>query len=80
MRALQTLNAYSGDYGICLARKFIEDKTNERPEAREVPKLIDLNATVVTADAMNCQKEPKSYNWEKFNEMLKINPLNCPKI
>lgn len=57
VRALQTLNVYSGDYGICLAQKFIEEKTNEIPAAQEVLKLIDLDATVVTADAMNCQKE-----------------------
>lgn len=57
VRALQTLNVYSGDYGICLAQEFIEEKTNEIPAAQNLLKLMDLRGTVVTADAMNCQKD-----------------------
>lgn len=57
VRALQTLNVYSSDYGICLAQKFIEEKTDEIPAAQELLKLMDLKGSVVTADAMNCQKE-----------------------
>lgn len=57
IRALQTLNVYSNDYGICLAQKFIEEKTNEIPAAQEILRLMELRDTIVTADAMNCQKE-----------------------
>lgn len=57
VRALQTLNVYSNDYGICLAQKFIEEKTNEIPAAQEILRLMDLKDMIVTADAMNCQKE-----------------------
>lgn len=57
IRALQTLNVYSNDYGICLAQKFIEEKTNEIPAAQEILSLMNLKDTIVTADAMNCQKE-----------------------
>lgn len=57
VKALQTLNVYSGDYGICLGQRFIEEKTNEIPAAQEVLRLMDLNDTIVTADAMNCQKD-----------------------
>lgn len=60
VKALQTLNVYSGDYGICLGQKFIEEKTNEIPAAQELLKLMDLRNTIVTADAMNCQKETAS--------------------
>lgn len=56
VKALQTLNVYSGDYGICLGQKFIEEKTNEIPAAQEILRLMDLHGTIVTADAMNCQK------------------------
>ena len=62
MRALQTLNVYSNDYGICLAQKFIEEKTNEIPAAQELLRLMDLRDTIVTADAMNCQKETVAKN------------------
>ena len=60
VKALQTLNVYSNDYGMCLAQKFIEEKTNEIPAAQEVLKLMDLHDTIVTADAMNCQKDTVS--------------------
>ena len=56
VKALQTLNVYSNDYGICLAQKFINEKTNEIPAAQELLRLMDLKDTIVTADAMNCQK------------------------
>lgn len=57
VKALQTLNVYSGDYGICLGQKFIGEKTNEIPAAQEILNLMDLKDTIVTADAMNCQKD-----------------------
>lgn len=57
VRALQTLNVYSNDHGICLAQKFIDEKTNEIPAAQELLRLMDLRDMIVTADAMNCQKE-----------------------
>ncbi len=60
VRALQTLNVYSNDCGICLAQKFIDGKTNEIPAAQELLRLMDLRDTIVTADAMNCQKETVS--------------------
>ena len=34
VKALQTLNIYSADYGICLDQKFIGEKTNEIPAAQ----------------------------------------------
>lgn len=57
IKSLQTLNVYSNQYGMCLAQKFIEEKTNEIPAAQEVLRLMDLKHSIVTADAMNCQKE-----------------------
>lgn len=51
---------FSYDYGICLAQKFIEEKTNEIPAAQELLRLMDLRDMIVTADAMNCQKDTVS--------------------
>lgn len=56
VKALQALNVYSEDYGICLDQKFIGEKTNEIPAAQEMLRLVDLKNTIVTVDAMNCQK------------------------
>lgn len=60
IRALHTLNVYSSDYGMCLAQQFIKEKTNEIPAAQELLKLMDLKGTIVTADALNCQKDTVS--------------------
>lgn len=60
VRALQTLNVYAGDYGICIGQKFIKEKTNEIPAAQALLPLMDLRNSIVTADAMNCQKETVS--------------------
>lgn len=57
VRALQTLNVYAGDYGICIGQGFIKEKTNEIPAAQEILPLMDLRDSIVTADAMNCQKD-----------------------
>ena len=60
IRALQTLNVYAGDYGFCIGQRFISEKTNEIPAAQELLQLMDLRNSIVTADAMNCQKETVS--------------------
>lgn len=60
VRALQTLNVFSTSYKMCFAQRFIEEKTNEIPAAQEVLRLMDLDNTIVTADALNCQKETVS--------------------
>lgn len=57
IRALQTLNVYSNDYGMCLAQEFIKEKTNEIPAAQNLLGMMDLRGMIVTADAMNCQKD-----------------------
>ena len=55
-KGLQTLNVYSDDYGMCLAQRYISEKTNEIPAAQEALHPVDLKGTMVAADAMNCQK------------------------
>lgn len=57
VKAMQMLNVYSCDTGMCLAHRPIGEKTNEIPAAQEILGLMDLKGMVVTADAMNCQKE-----------------------
>lgn len=53
---LNVLNAYSNNYGICLASEMIEDKTNEIPTIPTILKRLNLKDTIVTWDALNTQK------------------------
>lgn len=57
VKAMQMLNVYSCDTGICIGHKPIGEKTNEIPSAQEILELMELKGMIVTADAMNCQKE-----------------------
>ncbi len=56
-RNLNELNVQSTEYGITLSSTRIGEKTNEIPEAQAVLKKLDLRKCVVTADALNTQKE-----------------------
>lgn len=56
-RALNTLNAYSSDWGMCIGQEFIEEKTNEIPAMPILLNRLNLEGTIVTWDALNTQKE-----------------------
>jgi len=53
--ALNTLNAYSSDYGMPVAQEFIPNKKSEIEYAPKLLKSIDIQGAVVTADALNTQ-------------------------
>lgn len=54
---LNSLNAYSNNYGICLASEMIDDKTNEIPTVKEILKRFSIKDVIVTWDALNTQTE-----------------------
>lgn len=56
-RNLNELNVQSTEYGITLSSTRIDEKTNEIPEAQKVLRELDLKGCIVTADALNTQKE-----------------------
>jgi len=56
-RNFNMLNVYSTEYGIALSSTRIDEKTNEIPETQKVLKKLNLKGCVVTADALNTQKE-----------------------
>ena len=56
-KALQIVTAYDVNAKIPMAQTEIKDKTNEIVAGREILKMFELKNTVVTADAIHCQKE-----------------------
>lgn len=70
VKAMQMLNVYCCDTGICLGQKTIGEKTNEIPAAQEVLGLMDLKGMIVTADAMNCQKETAAVIYDKKGDYV----------
>lgn len=57
LRNLNEFNVMSTEWGICLSSTRIDEKTNEIPEMQKVMKGLDCRRCIVTADAMNTQKE-----------------------
>lgn len=56
-RNLNEFNVMSTEWGICLSSTKIDEKSNEIPEMQKVMGQFDFRGCVVTADAMNTQKE-----------------------
>lgn len=59
-QAIHMLNAWSHDRGVCLGHMKVDDKSNEIPAVPQLMELLDLKGTIVTADAMNTQKNTAS--------------------
>lgn len=57
LKAIHMLNAWSHDSGICLGHLKVDDKSNEIPALPQLMQLLDLQDTIVTADAIHTQKE-----------------------
>lgn len=56
-KALQIVTAYDVSAQMPVAQTEIKDKTNEITAGREILKMFSLKNTIVTADAIHCQKE-----------------------
>lgn len=57
IKALNTMSIYSHDYGVSLVQDYIEEKSNEIPMGPELIKKLDLTNCILTADALNTQKD-----------------------
>jgi len=49
------VSAFATDNGICLAQETISEKSNEIKAIPKLLKLLDLDNSIVTIDAMGCQ-------------------------
>lgn len=56
-RQHQFLSFYCTDTGIAFYQKLIDSKSNEKPAALELAQRLDLRGTIVTADAMHCDRK-----------------------
>jgi predicted transposase YbfD/YdcC len=54
---MQTVSAYSTEYGLCLGEAVIEEKTNEIPTIQAMLDAISVEGCIATWDALNTQKE-----------------------
>ena len=54
---LHIISAQLSELGLTLAQRSTGDKSNEIPAVQELLKELNIKGQIVTADAMNCQKE-----------------------
>jgi len=57
LSAVHVLNAWSNANDFCVGQMKVDGKSNEITAMPALMKLMDIRGSVVTADAMNCQKE-----------------------
>lgn len=55
--ATNVMSIYSHDYGMSIIQDFIGEKTNEISMGPELIKQLNLSDSIITADALNTQKE-----------------------
>jgi len=64
-KAYHVVSAWVGEDRITLGEITVPEKSNEIPAVRELLDIIDIENTVVTADAMHCQSETANKIIEK---------------
>ena len=57
IKPINTMSIYSHNYGISLIQDYIEEKSNEIPMGPELIKKLKLDNCILTADALNTQKD-----------------------
>ena len=56
VKALNILNVYSNNLGLCVASSMIDDKTNEITAIPDILDKIQVKGNIITWDALNTQK------------------------
>jgi len=51
------VNAWASEHGLVLGQVKVDDKSNEITAIPELLEVLDLHETIVTIDAMGCQKD-----------------------
>ena len=69
-QAIHLLNAWSLENGICIGQRKVDDKSNEITAIPELMELLDLKGAIITADALNTQKDITKKTIEKGADYL----------
>ncbi len=79
-KAYHVVSAWVGEHGITLGELQVGEKTNEITEVPRLLELLDIKGDVVTADAMNCQKEIAAKIMEKGADYILALKGNQPTM
>ncbi|MDO8589010.1 MAG: ISAs1 family transposase [Armatimonadota bacterium] len=80
LSAVHVLNAWSSANDFCVGQMKVDGKSNEITAMPELIKLMDIRGSVITADALNCQKEIASQIVEQGGDYVLALKNNQPSI
>ncbi len=78
--ALHIISAQIGELGLTLAQNTVDGKSNEIPAVQELLKELNIKRALVTADALNCQKETAKIIVEQKADYLLSVKENHPTL
>ena len=65
LKALHSVSAWASEHHLVLAQQRVDDKSNEITAIPKLLKLLDLNGTIITIDAMGTQTAKASANYQR---------------
>lgn len=78
--ALHVVSAQVSELGITLASKSVDAKSNEIPAVQELVKELNIEGCLVTADALNCQRDTAKTIVERKGDYLLDAKANQPEL
>lgn len=57
LQALHTVSVWSVNHGVVMAQSQVDEKSNEITCLPEMLELLDLSGSIITTDALGCQKQ-----------------------
>ncbi len=77
---LHIVSAQVSELGITLASKSVDEKSNEIPAVRDLIEELNIEGCLVTADALNCQRETAKAIINKNGDYLLDAKANQPEL
>ena len=77
---IHVMNAWSSANDLCIGQMKVDGKSNEITAMPALIKLMDIRGSVITADALNCQKEIASLIVEQGGDYVLALKNNQPSI
>lgn len=77
---LHIISAQLSELGLTIAQRTVDGKSNEIPAVQELLKELNIKGTIVTADALNCQKETAEIIIEQKADYLLSVKDNHPNL
>lgn len=78
--ALHVVSAQVSELGITLASKSVDEKSNEIPAVQDLIEELNIEGCLVTADALNCQRETAKTIVNKNGDYLLDAKANQPEL